>query len=111
MSIWGFLGSNTQKQSLWNIASLSAPKILVSYFQGRMTRCPKISSPDVKFWESYFKKVFFENLEITFWDSLKKHRLKSKGALMVNFRFDPVWLDYFLYIVPLAVSYFFQYSP
>ena len=59
MSIWGFLGSNTQKQSLWNIASLSAPKISVSYFEGRMTRCPKISSPDVKFWESYFKKNVF----------------------------------------------------
>ena len=73
MSIWEFLGSNTQKQSLWNIASLSAPKILVSYFQGRMTRCPKISIPDVKFWESYFKKSVFENLEITFWDSLKKN--------------------------------------
>ena len=84
MSIWGFLGSNTQKQSLWNIASLSAPKILVSYFQGRMTRCPKISSPDVKFWESYFKKVFFENLEITFWDSLKKHRPSVTWILVVR---------------------------
>ena len=48
MSIWGFLGSNTQKQLLWNIASLRTPKILVSCFQGRMTRCPKISSPNVK---------------------------------------------------------------
>ena len=48
MSIWGFLGSNTQKQLLWNIASLSAPKILVSCFRGRMIRCPKISSPNVK---------------------------------------------------------------
>ena len=59
MSIWGFLGSNTQKQSLCNIVSLSAPKILVSYFQGRVTRCPKISSPDVKFWECYLKKIIF----------------------------------------------------
>ena len=84
MSIWGFLGSNTQKQSLWNIASLSAPKILVSYFQGRMTVCPKMSSPDVKFWESFFKKVFFENLEITFWDSLKKHRPSVTWTLVVR---------------------------
>ena len=58
MSIWGFLGSNTQKQSLWNIASLSAPKILVSHFKGRMTRCPKISSPDVKFWDIFKKSAF-----------------------------------------------------
>ena len=53
MSIWGFLGSNTQKQSLWSIASLSAPKILVSYNQGRMTRGSKISSPGIKSSESY----------------------------------------------------------
>ena len=59
MSIWGFLGSSTQKKSLWNIASLSAPKILVSHFQGRITRHPKISSPDVKFSESFFKKSVF----------------------------------------------------
>ena len=66
MSVWGFLasnrgflGSNTQKQSLWNIASLIAPKILVSYFQSRVTKCPKISSPHVKFWESYFQKSVF----------------------------------------------------
>ena len=75
MSIWGFLGSNTQKQSLWNIASLSAPKILVSYFQGRMTRSPKISSPDVKFWESSFKKsVFWKS-----WDYVLEQSKKTQA--------------------------------
>ena len=71
MSIWGFLGSNTQKQSLWNIGIL----ILVSYFQGRMTRCPKNSSHDVIFLESHFKKsAFWKSWNYSWWKS-KKHRL------------------------------------
>ena len=81
MSIWGFLGSNTQKQSLWNIA----PKISVSYFQGRMTRCPKMSSPDVKFWESYLK-------ESVFWKSWNYILGKSKETLTYMFAHNDVWL-------------------
>ena len=91
MSIWGFLGSNTQKQSLWNIASLSAPKILVSYFQCRMTRCPKISSPDVKFWESCFKKSVF-------WKSLNHILGQSKKTQDLSLVLD--------YLILLSVTYF-----
>ena len=51
---------------------------MISYFQGRMTRCPKFSSPDVKFWESYFKKSFFWKS----WNYILRNSKKTQTHVM-----------------------------
>ena len=65
MSIWGFLGSNTQKQSLWNI-DFGLLRFWSHIFKAKWQDVGKF-----EVLMSNFEKVFFENLEITFWESLK----------------------------------------
>ena len=43
-----------------------------------MTTCPKFSGTNLKIWRKYLKNEFFENLENTFWNSLKKHLHRYK---------------------------------
>ena len=56
-------------------------------------------------------KVFFENLEITFWDSLKKHRLEEKFNIYCYIKSSEIFFDFVFSRKKILQTYVLILSP